>query len=113
MAERGRRIRQLCADKEARKDSATGERRSAGAHRRALQSVVAPRWNDEGPRGSYRLRRASATCVSLRTQATGPLRRRGRGSPNPRGLSKGYAASGDFSMNKILQERVKRSRYLL
>jgi len=36
------------------------------------------------PRGSRRLSCASATCNSLRRQATGPQRRKGGSSPNPR-----------------------------
>ena len=38
----------------------------------------------EKPRGSRRLSCASATCNSLRQQATGPQQRKGESSPNPR-----------------------------
>ncbi len=56
---------------------------------------------NEGPRGSCRLRRASATCDSLRTRATGPPRRRGRSSPNPRGLTARIRRVQRFSTSKF------------
>jgi hypothetical protein len=40
------------------------------------------------PRGSRRLSRASATCNSLRQQATGPQQRKGESSPNPRSCAR-------------------------
>jgi hypothetical protein len=59
--------------------------------------------HNQKPRGSHRLSCASATCNSLRRQATGPQQRKGESSPNPRSCARLTQVFGGLQASKPLK----------
>jgi hypothetical protein len=59
--------------------------------------------HDQKPRGSHRLSCASATCNSLRRQATGPQQRKGESSPNPRSCVRLTQVFRSLQARKVLK----------
>ena len=59
--------------------------------------------HDQKPRGSHRLSCASATCNSLRRQATGPQQRKGESGPNPRSCVRLTQVLYNLQARKVLK----------